>query len=111
MATTRLTLVSYTVYFARTTPTASTIIGLVIELRLDKCRGARRAGARFTTLVQIRPKKTEPALTALRRHLWNDLMGYRRSSNSGKITNTSRTHIASSANGRCSLLKYSIEAL
>ena len=44
---------------------ASTIIGLVIELRLDKCRGARRAGARFTTLAQIRPKKTEPALTAL----------------------------------------------
>ena len=44
---------------------ASTIIGLVIELRLDKCRGARRAGAKFTTLVQIRQKKTEPALTAL----------------------------------------------
>ena len=47
MATIRLTLVSYTVYFARAirskhgiTPTASTIIGLVIELRLDKCRGA-----------------------------------------------------------------------
>ena len=64
MATIRLTLVSYTVYFARAirskhgiTPTASTIIGLVIELRLDKCRGARRAGARFTTLVQIRQKK------------------------------------------------------
>ena len=44
---------------------ASTIIGLVIELRLDKCRGTRRAGAKFTTLVQIRQKKTEPALTAL----------------------------------------------
>ena len=36
-----------------------------LHSRLDKCRGARRAGARFTTLVQIRPKKTEPALTAL----------------------------------------------
>ena len=52
---------------------ASTIIGLVIELRLDKCRGARRAGAKFTTLVQIRQKKTEPALTALSAHNYYDL--------------------------------------